>query len=85
MTAPRIVVLTSPGCHLCEDACAVVGRVAAETGVEWQAKDISGDEELVSRWRESVPVILVDGEVHDCFRVSESKLRAALGVGGSAH
>jgi hypothetical protein len=74
----RVVVLTRPGCHLCEDACAVVARVAADTGVEWQAQDITGDDALTSRWGEYIPVVIVDGEVHDWFRVDEQRLRAAL-------
>jgi hypothetical protein len=76
--APRIVVYSKPGCHLCEDACAVVARVASDVGVGWAAQDISGDDALMSRWGEYVPVILVDGDVHDWFRVREDRLRAAL-------
>lgn len=78
MSEPRVVVLTSPGCHLCEDACAAVARVAAEFGVEWRAQDINDDEQLLARWREYVPVILVDGQVHDWFRVDDERLRTAL-------
>ena len=74
----RVVVLTKPGCHLCEDACAAVARVAAEVGVGWHEQDISDDAELTARWGEYVPVIVVDGEVHDWFRVREDRLRAAL-------
>jgi hypothetical protein len=76
--APRVVVLTKPGCHLCEDACATVARVTADVGVDWVAQDISGDEALMARWAEYVPVILVDGEVHDWFRAREDRLRAAV-------
>jgi hypothetical protein len=36
------------------------------------------DEDTRARWREYVPVVLVDGEVHDIFRVSADRLRAAL-------
>ena len=75
---PRVVVLTKPGCHLCDDACAVVARITEELGVEWAAQDITDDAELMSRWAEYVPVILVDGEVHDWFRVREDRLRTAL-------
>ena len=76
--APRVVVLTKPGCHLCEDACAAVARITADLHVAWAAKDITGDAELMARWAEHVPVIVVDGEVHDWFRVREDRLRAAL-------
>jgi glutaredoxin len=77
MTA-RVVVYTKPGCHLCEDACAAVDAVCAETEQSWAAQDISVDPELLARWGEYVPVVLVDGEVHDWFRVRPDRLRAAL-------
>jgi len=80
MTGERVQVLTKPGCHLCDDACTEVARIAGELGVGWHATDISGDDDLVARWAEYVPVILVDGQVHDWFRVREDRLRAALGA-----
>jgi len=77
--ASRVVVLVTPGCHLCEDACAVVGAVCAELSVGWSPRELSGlDEASQARWREYVPVILVDGDVHDIFRVDADRLRAAL-------
>ena len=77
--ATRVIVYTKPGCHLCEDACAAVARIAAETGTGWDAKDISADDALMAQWAEYVPVILVDGHVHGWFRVDERRLREALG------
>lgn len=74
----RVTVLTKPGCHLCQDACAVVSRVAAQTGVGWCEQDISDDPQLLAQWAEYVPVILVDGAVHGWFRVREDRLREAL-------
>ena len=74
----RIVVYTKPGCHLCEDACAAVSRIAAETSTTRSAQDISADEALMAQWAEYVPVILVDNEVHGWFRVDDKRLRAAL-------
>lgn len=78
MTTDRVEVLTKPGCHLCDDACAAVARVTGELGVGWHATDITGDAELTARWGEFVPVIVVDGQVHDWFRVQDDRLRAAL-------
>lgn len=75
----RVVVLSKPGCHLCEDACRDVARIAGEMGVQWTDRDISDDVELMTQWAEYVPVVLVDGEVHGWFRVDETRLRAALG------
>lgn len=75
----RVVVYSKPGCHLCEDACRDVARIAQKLGVTWSARDISDDDDLMAQWAEYVPVILVDGEVHDWFRVREERLRRALG------
>lgn len=80
MTAPghRITLLGRPGCHLCDDARAVVARVAADLGVPWEEVDITSDPELQARWWEQIPVTLVDDVQHDYWRVDEARLRAAL-------
>jgi glutaredoxin len=77
----RVVVLSKAGCHLCEDACAAVARITTELGVGWREQDITEDAELLAQWAEYVPVVLVDGEVHDWFRVREDRLRRALAGG----
>jgi glutaredoxin len=74
----RVVVYTKPGCHLCDDACAAVARITADVGADWCALDITGDDALMQQWSEYVPVIVVDGKVHDWFRVREDRLRTAL-------
>jgi hypothetical protein len=75
-----VVVLVTPGCHLCADACAVVGAVCTDAGVSWSTRDLGElDDASQARWREFVPVVLIDGEVHDVFRVDAGRLRAALG------
>jgi glutaredoxin len=76
----RVAVVVNPGCHLCEDAVAVVKRVCAELGIAWRTVDLASVEDDARRteWREMVPVILIDGAVHDIFRVDGHRLRAAL-------
>jgi hypothetical protein len=76
--APRVLVLTRPGCHLCEEAVAVVAAVCAETGNDWTTRDITGDVELTRRYTDQVPVTFVDGDQHDYWRVDARRLRAAL-------
>jgi hypothetical protein len=77
--APRVTLLSKPGCHLCDEARAVVARVADELGAGWEERDITADDDLYRRYREQIPVTLVDGAQHDFWHVSESRLRAALG------
>ena len=78
MTAPRVLVLGRPGCHLCDDARAVVARVCADLGVGWEERDITADADLLERYWEQIPVTFVDGEQHDFWRVDERRLRDAL-------
>jgi Glutaredoxin-like domain (DUF836) len=73
-----ITLLTRPGCHLCDDARAVIARVAADLGVSWQERDITASEEDLRAYGEMIPVTLIDGVQHDFWRVSEQRLRAAL-------
>ena len=77
MTA-RVTLYSKPGCHLCEDARAVVDRVCAELGEDYVEVSILDDPELVRRFGEEIPVTFVDGRQHDFWRVSEDRLRAAL-------
>jgi len=78
MTAPRITLLSRPGCHLCDDARIVISRVAADLEVGWEERDITRSEADLREYWERIPVTLVDGVEHDFWRVSEDRLRAAL-------
>ncbi|WP_433891632.1 glutaredoxin family protein [Streptomyces sp. CA-111067] len=79
--ARTVTLIGKPGCHLCDDARAVVEKVAAETGAEVRERDILQDEELHALYWEQIPVVLVDGEQHTFWRVDEARLRAALVTG----
>jgi len=73
-----ITLLSRPGCHLCDEARAVIARVAADLGVAWEERDITrSDSDLRDYW-DQIPVTLIDGVQHDFWRVSEDRLRAAL-------
>ncbi|SEF09698.1 glutaredoxin family protein [Jiangella alba] len=76
--SPRVLLLGRPGCHLCDDARAVVAAVCAELGVRWAERSIDGDPELQRRYGEQIPVTFVDGAQHDFWRVGSDRLRRAL-------
>lgn len=78
MTQPRVTLYSRPGCHLCEDARAVIEKVCADLGTSYTEVDIDQDPALQRRYGEEIPVTLVDGRQHDFWRVDETRLRAAL-------
>lgn len=74
-----VTLLSRPGCHLCDDARAIVERVVAEVGgVSMEERSILDDEALLERYRDEIPVVLIDGRLHTIWRVDEARLRTAL-------
>ncbi len=74
----RVILVGKPGCHLCDVAREVVELVCAQTGTDWTEISIADDPRLAQRYADQVPVVLVDGAVHDVFRVNPQRLRVAL-------
>jgi glutaredoxin len=74
----RVTLYSKPGCHLCEDARAVIDRVCADLGEQYDEISVLDDPALLARYGEEIPVTLVDGRQHDFWRVDETRLRAAL-------
>ena len=77
--APRVRLYSRPGCHLCDEARAVIKKVCAELGTAYDEVDITSSTDLTRMYGEQIPVTLVDGVQHDFWRVDEERLRAALG------
>lgn len=73
-----ITLLSRPGCHLCDEARAVIARVSADVGVPWQERDITESPEDLREYWDKIPVTLIDGVQHDFWHVSEERLRGAL-------
>jgi glutaredoxin len=67
------------GCHLCESARRVIEGVRAEIPFELEEVDIEGDDELEARYRERIPVVLVDGEEAFTYFVTPDGLRRRVG------
>ncbi|GAA1805026.1 glutaredoxin family protein [Planosporangium flavigriseum] len=77
--ADRLVLLTRPGCHLCDVAKGAMARVAEASGESWHEVDISGDRELEGEYGDRIPVVLLDGKEHGYWRVEEDRLLRDLG------
>lgn len=71
-----MVLLTREGCHLCEDAEAVVRQLVGQT--EYAQVAIDGDPETRDRFATDIPVVIVDGRILARWRVSADELTQAL-------
>ncbi len=74
----QVTLLTRAGCHLCEEAQALLRRLASELGFGYEELDVDADQVRRDRYSDRVPVILVDGKEHGYWRVEEPRLRKAL-------
>jgi glutaredoxin len=67
-----------PGCHLCDDARAVVEAVRAERPFELEEVDVSLDPRLARRYGERIPVLELDGEEAFELWIDAAALRKRL-------
>jgi glutaredoxin len=75
----RITLFHAQGCHLCESARRVLAQVRADVPFDLEEVDITGDDALERRYRERIPVVLVDGEEAFTYFVHPDGLRRRLG------
>ena len=58
----KVTIMSKPGCHLCEIALDVVQRVVgSHVAVIIEEVDITQDQDLLEKYREAIPVVLIDG------------------------
>jgi glutaredoxin len=74
----EVVLYGRPGCHLCDDARAVLERLRAELPFALVERDIEQDDALLRAYLERIPVVALDGEELFDFFVDEAELRRRL-------
>ena len=58
MTAQGWLLLSRPGCHLCERLHEAAQPVARELGIALEVVDVDSDPVLAARWGNEIPVLL---------------------------
>jgi glutaredoxin len=76
--APEVTLYGRPGCHLCDDALAVLERIRADEPFALRTVNIEDDDALLRAYLERIPVVSLDGEELYDFYVDEGDLRARL-------
>jgi len=78
----QLTLIGKPGCHLCDEAHAVVTAVLFELGSSGSPRlnqlSILDDAALAERFADDIPVLMIDGEVHSIHRVDAATLRARI-------
>lgn len=71
----ELLVYTASGCSLCDDAHAVLERLAPELNLEVRWESIEHDPRLEARWRTEIPVGFLAGRKVFKYIVDEPFLR----------
>jgi glutaredoxin len=74
----KLTLYGKPGCHLCEEARGVVEEVRERRPFELEEVDITRDPALEARYRERIPVVVIDGEEALELVIEASELERCL-------
>jgi glutaredoxin len=73
-----VTVYSRHGCHLCEDAVATLESMREELAFTIEVIYIDGNPELEKLYGNEVPVIHINGEHHDFYKVDPERFRSSL-------
>ena len=78
----QVLLYSRSGCHLCEVALETLEKLQNEMKdqqpFEIEVLLIDGHPDLVAKYGEEIPVTVIDGKVHDFWRVDPERFRKAL-------
>ena len=81
----QLTLIGKPGCHLCDEARDAIDGVLLEfrkanpnTDVTLEELSILEDESLRLKYAEEIPLLLIDGKMHNYWRIDDERLMRAL-------
>lgn len=75
---PRVELFTRSGCHLCEDAKAILLALQGAYDFTFVETDITTDPVLLARYGEEIPVVLINGQKAGKYRVDRAYISRLL-------
>jgi glutaredoxin len=73
-----VTVYSRHGCHLCESAIETLESMREELAFSIDIIYIDGNPELEKLYGNEVPVIHINGEHHDFYKVDPERFRSSL-------
>ena len=73
-----VTIYSRTGCHLCEVAINLIESVKSKIAFNLEVKLIDDNPELEKAYGEQVPVILIDQQPHDYWRVDVERFTNAI-------
>jgi len=74
----QVVLYSRPGCHLCDEARAVLVAARARTSFDLDEVDIESSDALIREFGLRIPVVVIEGRVEFEYSVDPRALDALL-------
>ena len=74
----EVQIYSRSNCHLCDVALETLVELQKEFSFTIKKVNIDGNPELEAQYGEQVPVILINNQQHDFFRVDPERFRSAF-------
>jgi glutaredoxin len=68
----EVIVYSRANCHLCDEVKVTLRRLEGRAPFAWREVDIDSDPELIARYNEEVPVVVIDGRKAFKYHMSEA-------------
>jgi glutaredoxin len=81
MSDITLTLIGKPGCHLCDDARVAVKDVVdalSSSRLVVTEVSIEDDQALFDEYWEQIPVLLINGKVHNFWRIDPMRLSTSL-------
>ena len=74
----RVEIYSRPGCHLCDEAKAVIDSVRGRHHLEVHVVNVEDDPQLEARYGTEIPVVFINGKKTFKYRVDAAELERKL-------
>ena len=78
MHKAHVIVYSRPGCHLCDEAKAVIENSHSSDHYTLEEVNIESDDELLRKYKYDIPVILIDGQEAFRHRVDPNEFKTRV-------
>ena len=78
MSKPHVIVYSRPGCHLCDDAKAVMQNAGCSDDFTLEEINIESDDELLRKYKYDIPVVTINGVEAFRHRVDADEFKKSI-------
>ncbi|HEU0253539.1 MAG TPA: glutaredoxin family protein [Pyrinomonadaceae bacterium] len=78
MSKSHVIIYSKPGCHLCDEAKAVIQNAGCSDHFTLEEVNIESDRELLRKYKYDIPVVMIDGVEAFRHRVDAEQFRTRI-------